>query len=703
MPSFLFFFITLFFTCSSLFSQENNANTHAPLAKATSVTLDLPETTVEALFAPVFLGQEKQFVLSTRIMSPLPARSDHEQANEWAFAGILEDGSIYAWGDKAKGGASPHLPKNQEGIPKCAKSIFSNVWSFVAMLEDGSLWEWGCFSLSDKPIDRAVSLPYGKKATCCLASTASAFAVVLDDYSLFAWGVNPSAKKAPPLPKDETGKPKKPCCLYSNQETFTVVFSDKTLLAWGNLNGGGENDHKTVSLPTGKKLLSCCSLAVAENAFAAILEDHSLFVWGKWANDFPSKFYAPKIPVGKTPIKVIAGDGNFTLLLENEQHDQSFLSWGRNFSGEEVKLPPGRKIKAECCVVATIDSFATILDNGAIFAWGNNPLSGGDFRDQPQDRTGKMLEACCLVANDQAFSASLKDGSIMTWGNYWYGGTFWYNHGNIFPSEEETSFYATSAIAHCLVANHGAFSAFLEDGSALAWGSSFYGGNMTQEDSWAWWPSHNVAVRLYARSINPQYRASITSLVSNGSAFAAITDQGSLLKWGASSYGGGYDEELFSKDLPRKQKLKTIATPLKKQDYYKEDKLAGIALIENKTTSEQGEWQYASACVPEWKAVPSGLTETHAFCLPAATKLRFVPTANFVGEVAPLQAKLLSVRAPCFRMDSMMGSMAGSMANNSMPDSMMEMSMEMGNCFIDLTQQAYVDSCSPTSIALTGK
>lgn len=690
----VFFFLTLFFTCSSLFSQENNANPHAPLVKASSVTLDLPEATVESLFAPVFLGQEKQFVISAPVISSLPARSDHEQANEWAFAGILEDGSIYAWGDANNGGSSPHLPKKQDGIRKRAISIFSSGRSFAALLEDGSLWEWGYRSAASNPIDRAVSLPSGKKATSCLASTASAFAVLLDDNSLFVWGRDPSAKKKPTLPKDETGTPKKPCSLYANEETFVVVFSDKTLLAWGNLNGGGDNDHKTVSLPTGKKLLSCCSVAVAQSAFAAILEDHTLFVWGKSANDF---LPAPKIPKGKIPLKIAAGDINFTLLLEDEKHNQSFLSWGQNDPPEgEQQLPPGRKVKATCCIATTATAFATILDNGAIFTWGQS-WSGGDFRYQPKDRTGKIIEACCLVANDEAFSASLEDGSIVSWGNWRYGGTYWYNHGTIFPEQEEQGVSEEYSVkASCLVANHGAFSSTLYDGSALVWGRHHFGGNFDEGDLGNWWSS-----QLCPRLINPQHHANMISLVANGSAFAAITDQGSLLKWGLSAYGGGYDEQLFPKDLPGKQKLKTIATPLKKETYYAEDQLAGIALVENKTTAEQGEWQYLSACDQEWKPIPHDLSETHAFCLTSATKLRFVSATTATGEAPSLQAKLLSVRTPCFQKNSMMHSMSDSMEAASMADGMPNMMMGQENCFVDLTEEAYLDSCSLTSVALT--
>lgn len=685
------FFVILCVALSSLFSQENNCNLHAPITTASLVELDplppgVPEeqtlgATTKTLFAPIFLGQESKFVVSVPAKCCVSNRSNHEYGNEYAFAGILENGSIYAWGDQAHGGQSPTLPLRQDGVPQKAKSITSNQLSFVATLEDDSLWEWGLVNTSffkiildgssvgeDYPNSKKVDLPPGRKVGCCIASTAMAFAAILDDGSLYAWGFDPSAGKTPPLPKDEKGIPKKACSLYSNYGTFTAVFPDKTFLAWGNLQGGGENDAKTVSLPAEKKLQSCCALASTRDAFAAILEDGSLFVWGKSA----VQLMAPSLPAGKKAVFITASNDDFTVLLEDENQNQSFLSWGTNFTKPtETKLPAGRKIQANCCIVATACAFATILDNGAIFAWGDASY-GGSFSNQPKNRDGKIVEACCLAANDGAFSATLQDGSIITWGNYWYGGVCWYNHGNIFPGDEETDFYAYSTKACCLVTNHGAFSAILDDGSVLAWGSYQDGGNLTQEH----WSGnmHYSNVRLYARSILPAHRANVTSLVSNGSAFAALTDTGSLIKWGNHSYGGGYDEEIPASNLPDKKKLCAIASPLKKETYYEQDELAGIAIIGNATPAEQGKWQFLLPDNNTWMTISNDLSETKALTLSSNVTIRFLPAPDFIGEVAPLNIKLLDVKAK----------------------------IETG-AFIDTTLEKYADSCTAGVVTLITK
>ena len=149
----LFLILLIEFPGTSLFSQENDLNPQAPIARTTLVDLapiapGTPEKNIEgattaALFAPVFLGQDSKFIISTEVKCCTANRSDHEYGNEYAFAGILENGSIYAWGDEGYGGLSPTLPTHEDGTPKRAKSITSNQTSFVATLDDDSLWEWG--------------------------------------------------------------------------------------------------------------------------------------------------------------------------------------------------------------------------------------------------------------------------------------------------------------------------------------------------------------------------------------------------------------------------------------------------------------------------------------------------------------------------------------------------------------------------------
>ena len=61
------------------------------------------------------------------------------QANHWAFAAILEDGSVVTWGDAEFGGDSSAVQDQLKGV----QQIQANHGAFAAILEDGSVVTWG--------------------------------------------------------------------------------------------------------------------------------------------------------------------------------------------------------------------------------------------------------------------------------------------------------------------------------------------------------------------------------------------------------------------------------------------------------------------------------------------------------------------------------------------------------------------------------
>ena len=57
------------------------------------------------------------------------------QATHYAFAAILEDGSVVSWGDNASGGTSAHVQKELKGV----QQIQGTHAAFAAILEDRSV------------------------------------------------------------------------------------------------------------------------------------------------------------------------------------------------------------------------------------------------------------------------------------------------------------------------------------------------------------------------------------------------------------------------------------------------------------------------------------------------------------------------------------------------------------------------------------
>ena len=61
-------------------------------------------------------------------------------SNKGAFAALLDDGRVFAWGSQTYGGAIPHEIQIQL---KNVKMLFSTLHAFAALLEDGSVLAWG--------------------------------------------------------------------------------------------------------------------------------------------------------------------------------------------------------------------------------------------------------------------------------------------------------------------------------------------------------------------------------------------------------------------------------------------------------------------------------------------------------------------------------------------------------------------------------
>ena len=59
-------------------------------------------------------------------------------SNGGAFAALMEDGTVQAWGDSSKGGKLPSS-SDLRGV----QSIFSSAQAFAALKEDGTIFAWG--------------------------------------------------------------------------------------------------------------------------------------------------------------------------------------------------------------------------------------------------------------------------------------------------------------------------------------------------------------------------------------------------------------------------------------------------------------------------------------------------------------------------------------------------------------------------------
>ena len=132
-----------------------------------------------------------------------------------------------------------------------------------------------------------------------------------------------------------------------------------------------------------------------------------------------------------------------------------------------------------------------------------------------------------IYSTDEAFAALKSDGSVVAWGNPNKGGSL-----AVASFDQDNDTWAYSAVASSslssgvskIFSNGAAFAALKNDGSVVTWGSTYFGGN-----------SSNASGDLSSGVVD--IVGTIPSYWNKG-AFAARKSDGSVVVWGDKSYGG---------------------------------------------------------------------------------------------------------------------------------------------------------------------
>ena len=168
------------------------------------------------------------------------------QATASAFAAVLADGLVVTWGDDAAGGDSASVASQLCDI----QQIQASKGAFAAIAGDGSVITWGCqHSGGDS-----------SSVTHRLISTHRAFAAMTDQGKVICWGhPQHGGDNAPANLAD-----KKVLCIQSNPFAFAAVLTDEAVVAWGNADMGGDTKSVQQHLQTVQKIqatrgICCCS------------------------------------------------------------------------------------------------------------------------------------------------------------------------------------------------------------------------------------------------------------------------------------------------------------------------------------------------------------------------------------------------------------------------------------------------------------
>jgi hypothetical protein len=285
---------------------------------------------------------------------------------------------------------------------------------------------------------------------------------------------------------------------YRPEEAFAILLNDGAPFSWGELYPSSSS-ITAPHLPAGRRVMS---IASSRFAFTALLDDGSLISWGKDQSSLTSVMQAPSVPTGTKVISIASTPIAFAALLDNG----NILAWGNSlYGGLAPALPDGKKAIA---LFSNGWAFAALLnDQTTVISWGHPSYGGAGLISGDQKiRT--------IVSTEKAFALLRGEHQVQVWGDVTEGG--------LLPDLPKGTIDA-------LIPNEVAFTALFHDGTISCWGDVSGGGKT---------PSIPPAVAPAPDSTMTIIPRTVASIVGNECAFAALLNDGSLIAWGDSDWGG---------------------------------------------------------------------------------------------------------------------------------------------------------------------
>ena len=278
------------------------------------------------------------------------------------------------------------------------------------------------------------------------------------------------------------------CSTFSS--SFAALTTNGNVIVWGDPYSGGSSVYGDDTYRgfiytgnginngsgNGSKLAGVVKIYSTYGAFAALLDDSSVFVWGSPVYGGSSVWRDPQNP--QNPIDryrgyIYDGDGI------------------NNGTGN------GSKLTGVVKIYSTSFAFAALLDDGGVFVWGSPVYGGSIVFGNPSTRgyiyTGdgtnsnsKLTGVEKIYSNGYAFAALLDDKSVFVWGSPRYGGSsvfgnatnrgFIYTGNGINNGSGGNGTKLTGVVK--IYSTFVAFAALLADKSVFVWGDPFSGGKL---------------------------------------------------------------------------------------------------------------------------------------------------------------------------------------------------------------------------------
>ncbi len=440
------------------------------------------------------------------------SRSTHR--NDYAFAALLDDGSVTVWGGTGDGGFIDEELVDLDGPQNnlTVKRITSNETAFAALLSDGSVTTWGNEYAGGDPTRQDFTAAdfngvLNNAHVVSLHSTNNAFSAILSDQSVVAWGgdIESGFNDGNIVPGGT-----KATSIASTFYAFAAIQPNGTVKSWGAPDYGGDSTGVDWNGPSNN--LTVVDVFATDYAFAALRNDGSVVTWGNNEPDAENDggdssavdFDGPNND--RYVVDITATSVAFAALF----NDGTVATWGNEFDGgnsSSIDFDGANDDLYAVKVFSTDYAFSALLNDGSVVSWGDS-VRGGDSSAIDFDGANNDLRVIDVVANDYAFAAIREDGTVVSWGDTTKGG-----------DSSSLNFGGRKVIG--VTAADLAFAALLDDGDVVTWGDLDKGGDSSAIDF---------------TGVGNDIR--VTSVTATSSAFAAIRSDSSVVTWGHSDYGG---------------------------------------------------------------------------------------------------------------------------------------------------------------------
>jgi len=165
---------------------------------------------------------------------------------------------------------------------------------------------------------------------------------------------------------------------------------------------------------------------IKENEYAVLtrMPDEKYIVWSN--ESIPYFFYKMLLDILDKTKQIIPLHDYHERYFENKKgnawaiitKERNVKTSGNTNDGGDSSIVQSQLVNVKI-IFSTNDSFAALLDNGTVVAWGDEDF-GGKIPDEIQIQ---LVNVKMIASTATAFAALLGNGTIVAWGNEAYGGT----------------------------------------------------------------------------------------------------------------------------------------------------------------------------------------------------------------------------------------------------------------------------------------